>query len=180
MQLFSDIIVCRSKQNLFFRQASQPPTSIPEHHALERSLTITYKFPSERPKPVKRVSQPQEQPVSKMMPSGDSLESAESVNSHQMKSVEGEGVIQNFSTEEVKTESEEISQEGVKNENEEGGGKEVKMETVEEHVLSRTRSIDEQLRDVPAFKFITRPDLYKFAKVIHSRPQLYDLYLVLS
>ncbi len=32
-------------------------------------------------------------------------------------------------------------------------------------VLDRVPSVDLELRDSPAFKFITRPDLYKFAKV---------------
>ena len=31
--------------------------------------------------------------------------------------------------------------------------------------LTRISSIDPELRDIPAFKFITRPDLYQFAKV---------------
>ena len=38
--------------------------------------------------------------------------------------------------------------------------------------VTRTASIDEDLRDSPAFKFITRPDLYKFAKVTISSPCL--------
>ena len=31
--------------------------------------------------------------------------------------------------------------------------------------FARISSVDEQLRESPGFKFITRPDLYKFAKV---------------
>ena len=36
--------------------------------------------------------------------------------------------------------------------------------------VTRVASIDEDLRDSPAFKFITRPDLYKFAKVTITSP----------
>lgn len=31
--------------------------------------------------------------------------------------------------------------------------------------LTRISSVDPELRDFPAFKFLTRPDLYQFAKV---------------
>ena len=37
-----------------------------------------------------------------------------------------------------------------------------------ERLLSRQDSIDEDLRQSPGFMFITRPDLYKFAKVLVS------------
>ena len=42
----------------------------------------------------------------------------------------------------------------------ENGGEVVKLE-----IPAREASIDDDLRDSPAFQFITRPDLYKFAKV---------------
>ena len=34
--------------------------------------------------------------------------------------------------------------------------------------FARISSVDEQLRESPGFKFITRPDLYKFAKVCEN------------
>lgn len=66
-----------------------------------------------------------------------------------VKSKSGEG------DERVKPESEES---GVKAKSD--GGKGESSEGV-----MRTKSIDDDLRESPAFKFITRPDLYKFAKV---------------
>lgn len=63
----------------------------------------------------------------------------------------------------VKVETGRSGQEGVQVHDEEEGGESV----------TRTASIDEDLRDSPAFKFITRPDLYKFAKVtIHLSSSL--------
>ena len=75
----------------------------------------------------------------------------------------------------VKVESKEVSLEGVKVESKEVGSEGVKVETEgvspqgvkaesSSHMV-RLSSIDEDLRDSPAFKFISRPDLYKFAKV---------------
>ena len=189
----------RSKQNLYFRQASQPLADTTENYSLERSSTVTYKFPSERPRRVKRASRSWDQPVSQDMPSvpeGEryTLEAAEiasvegvtrEISTEEVKAepkevgqegvkkenkegeeeINQEGVKNIYEGEAVKTESEEINQEGVKNEKEEGGDQDVETESAEEQMRTRTRSIDEELSDLPSFKFITRPDLYKFAKV---------------
>lgn len=63
--------------------------------------------------------------------------------------------LEDKDNERVKVGAERSDQEGVDDEEE---------SEVRESV-TRAASIDEDLRDSPAFKFITRPDLYKFAKV---------------
>lgn len=74
-----------------------------------------------------------------------------------VKSESGEG------DERVKAESEGSGAKGVKTKSD--GSKGESSEGV-----MRTKSIDDDLRESPAFKFITRPDLYKFAKVIMCLP----------
>ena len=57
---------------------------------------------------------------------------------------------------------------GVKVEVERSGSDEEEGEVAKS--VTRVASIDEDLQDSPAFKLITRPDLYKFAKVTISSP----------
>ena len=60
--------------------------------------------------------------------------------------------------ERVKVENEGSGTEGVKVEGDSDDGE-------RSEGVMRTKSIDDDLRESPAFRFITRPDLYKFAKV---------------
>ena len=57
---------------------------------------------------------------------------------------------------------------GVKVEVERSGSDEEEGEVAKS--VTRVASIDEDLQDSPAFRFITRPDLYKFAKVTITSP----------
>ena len=57
---------------------------------------------------------------------------------------------------------------GVKVEVERSGSDEEEDEVAKS--VTRVASIDEDLQDSPAFRFITRPDLYKFAKVTITSP----------
>ena len=67
---------------------------------------------------------------------------------------EDEGLKERGDGETVKTEGGESAENVVITEGDVGGAP-----------LTRVSSVDPNLKDSPAFKFITRPDLYKFAKV---------------
>lgn len=165
------------------RQTSNQPPEISDHQEfatlkLSRSQTITGGFPGAEP----RSTEPDEpvqpdqrdriesgttipvaerymlEPADQQQSAVETIESSEATTDEvfmsereeeKVKSKSGEG------DERVKPESEES---GVKAKSD--GGKGESSEGV-----MRTKSIDDDLRESPAFKFITRPDLYKFAKV---------------
>lgn len=168
------------------RQTSNQPPEISDHQEfatlkLSRSQTITGGFPGAEP----RSTEPDEpvqpdqrdriesgttipvaerymlEPADQQQSAVETIESSEATTDEVFMSEKEEEKVKSKSgegDERVKPEIEESGAKGVKAKSD--GGKGESSEGV-----MRTKSIDDDLRESPAFKFITRPDLYKFAKV---------------
>ena len=163
-------VFCRSDRNVFCRQPSDP--NFTPNLALRRSNT-TPSYPTQQ------LSEPITDNVNPSSAAADALNQLDRLLSIEEQSEQNGMETENGTrTGDIKEREKEREGEGEREEGEGKRGEEREGEKGREREgekgedrerergpLTRISSIDPVLRDCPAFKFLTRPDLYKFAKV---------------